>query len=106
MTPCIVPLFLPSAFLSMAPYFIHNLVPRRQAHDENHRPLLEVLLSLTGVQWAQFLTGYDPFVSTTLPKLMPAVDGFPGPATQSTFSTLLSASRACKNNSTKLRQLP
>jgi SHS family lactate transporter-like MFS transporter len=44
----------------MAPYFIRNLVPRRQAHDENRRPLLEVLHSLTGVQWAQFLTGYDP----------------------------------------------
>ncbi|KAF8489061.1 carboxylic acid transporter [Russula emetica] len=42
----------------MAPSFIRNLLPRRQARDENRRPLLEVILSLTGVQWAQFLTGW------------------------------------------------
>ncbi len=46
----------------MAPNFIRNLVPRRQARDENRRPLSEVLRSLTGTQWAQFLTGYDDFV--------------------------------------------
>lgn len=45
----------------MTPYFIRNLVPRRQALDANRRPLSEVLLSLTGTQWAQFLTGHDPF---------------------------------------------
>jgi hypothetical protein len=43
----------------MAPYFIRNLIPRRQAHDANRGPLLQVLLSLTAVQWAHFLTGYD-----------------------------------------------
>jgi hypothetical protein len=48
----------------MALYFIRNLVPRRQARDGDRRPLLEVLLSLTGTQWAQFLTGYvDTFIS-------------------------------------------
>jgi hypothetical protein len=47
----------------MTPYFIRNLVPRRQARDANRRPLSEVLFSLTGTQWAQFLTGHDPYVS-------------------------------------------
>jgi hypothetical protein len=42
----------------MAPYFIRNLVPRRQAHDAKREPLSQVMLSLTAVQWAQFLTGY------------------------------------------------
>ncbi len=50
----------------MAPYFIRNLLPRRQAHDENRKPLSEVLLSLTSTQWAQFMTGYDPSVSCYL----------------------------------------
>ena len=58
----------PVCIPSMAPYFIRNLIPRRQAHDENRKPLLEVILSLTGVQWAQFLTGYDTFLSRPLPK--------------------------------------
>jgi SHS family lactate transporter-like MFS transporter len=47
----------------MAPYFIRNLVPRRQAQDANRKPLSQVLLSLTWIQWAQFLTGYDPVLS-------------------------------------------
>ncbi|KAF8466529.1 carboxylic acid transporter [Russula ochroleuca] len=42
----------------MTPLFIRNLVPRRQACDANRRPLSEVLRSLTGTQWAQFLTGW------------------------------------------------
>ncbi|KAH9954960.1 MFS general substrate transporter [Russula dissimulans] len=42
----------------MAPYFIRNLLPRRQAHDANRMPLSEVLASVTWVQWAQFLTGW------------------------------------------------
>ncbi|KAI0249023.1 MFS general substrate transporter [Lactifluus subvellereus] len=42
----------------MAPYFIRNLVPRREARLENRRPLLEVLRSITWVQWAQFLSGW------------------------------------------------
>ncbi|KAH9985062.1 MFS general substrate transporter [Russula compacta] len=42
----------------MAPYFIRNLIPQRQARDANRRPLLQVLGSLTWVQWAQFLTGW------------------------------------------------
>ena len=53
----------PIYILYMAPYFIRNLVPRRQAHDANRRPLLQVLFSLTAIQWAQFLTGYSPIVS-------------------------------------------
>ena len=41
----------------MAPYFIHYLVPRReQSHGD--RPLLEVLASLTWIQWALLRSGY------------------------------------------------
>jgi MFS transporter, SHS family, lactate transporter len=47
----------------MAPYFIHNLVPRRQARDANRKPLLQVLRSLTWLQWLQFFTGCDPVLS-------------------------------------------
>ncbi|KAH8981881.1 MFS general substrate transporter [Lactarius akahatsu] len=42
----------------MAPYFFRNLVPRREARAQNSRPLLEVLRSLTWVQWAQFFSGW------------------------------------------------
>ncbi|KAI0299688.1 MFS general substrate transporter [Multifurca ochricompacta] len=42
----------------MAPYFIRNLLPRRQARDANRRPLGPLLRSLTLIQWAQFLTGW------------------------------------------------
>lgn len=48
----------------MAPYFIRNLIPRREARDENRRPLLEVLRTITWVQWAQFVSGYAPFTLT------------------------------------------
>ncbi len=44
----------------MAPYFLRNLVPRREARDENRPPLLQVLRSITWVQWAQFFSGYVP----------------------------------------------
>lgn len=47
----------------MAPYFIRNLLPRRHAEGVNRRPLSEVLLSLTWIQWAQFLTGYNHVLS-------------------------------------------
>jgi MFS transporter, SHS family, lactate transporter len=49
----------------MAPYFIRNLIPRREARDDNRRPLLEVLRTITWVQWAQFLSGYVPFTLTS-----------------------------------------
>ncbi|CAA7271289.1 unnamed protein product [Cyclocybe aegerita] len=42
---------------AMAPYFIRNLVPRREK-QEGSRPLLTVLASLTWLQWAQFLSGW------------------------------------------------
>ena len=42
---------------AMAPYFIRNLVPRREQRAEG-RPLLEVLASLTWVQWGHFWSGY------------------------------------------------
>jgi hypothetical protein len=47
----------------MAPYIIRNLVPRRQARDANRKPLLQVLRSLTWLQWLQFFTGCDPVLS-------------------------------------------
>jgi MFS transporter, SHS family, lactate transporter len=46
----------------MAPYFIRNLIPRRETRDENRRPLLEVLRTITWIQWAQFLSGYASFI--------------------------------------------
>ncbi|KAI9430537.1 MFS general substrate transporter [Lactarius indigo] len=42
----------------MAPYFIRNLVPRRQAHDYPRKPLAQVLGGLTFIQWLQFLSGW------------------------------------------------
>jgi SHS family lactate transporter-like MFS transporter len=42
----------------MAPYFFRNLVPQRETRDLNRRPLLEVLRSLTWIQWAQFFSGW------------------------------------------------
>ncbi|KAF8260261.1 carboxylic acid transporter [Lactarius quietus] len=42
----------------MAPYFVRNLIPHREDRDVNRRPLLEVLRSLTWVQWAQFFSGW------------------------------------------------
>ncbi|EAU81051.1 carboxylic acid transporter [Coprinopsis cinerea okayama7 len=41
----------------MAPYFLRNLVPRKEKR-EDARPLLTVLASLTWVQWAQFWSGW------------------------------------------------
>lgn len=45
----------------MAPFFIHNLIPRREARGANRRPLLEALRTVTWVQWAQFLSGLVSF---------------------------------------------
>ncbi|KAJ7581052.1 carboxylic acid transporter [Mycena floridula] len=41
----------------MAPYFLQNLVPKREAR-QNARPLLAVLATLTWIQWAHFLSGW------------------------------------------------
>ncbi|KAI0074125.1 MFS general substrate transporter [Panus rudis PR-1116 ss-1] len=41
----------------MAPYFLRNLVPRREKRAEG-RPLLQVLRSLTWVQWGHFFSGW------------------------------------------------
>ncbi|KAF5341471.1 hypothetical protein D9758_013940 [Tetrapyrgos nigripes] len=41
----------------MAPYFLQNLIPRREK-TEHARPLMQVLLSLTWLQWAQFWVGW------------------------------------------------
>ena len=41
----------------MAPYFLHNLIPRREARAHS-RPLLTVLASLTWIQWAMLFSGY------------------------------------------------
>ncbi|KAJ8518320.1 hypothetical protein ONZ45_g4591 [Pleurotus djamor] len=41
----------------MAPYFLRNLIPRREQRQSS-RPLLTVLASLTWVQWAHFFSGW------------------------------------------------
>ncbi|KAL1679869.1 major facilitator superfamily domain-containing protein [Schizophyllum commune] len=41
----------------MAPYFLRNLVPRREKR-ESQRPLLQVLSELTAIQWAMFFSGW------------------------------------------------
>ena len=46
----------------MAPYFLRNLVPKRDK-VEQARPLLEVLASLTLVQWGLFFSGYVGFLA-------------------------------------------
>ena len=42
----------------MAPFFIRNLIPRREARGANRRPLLEALRTITWIQWAQFFSGF------------------------------------------------
>ncbi|KAH9954974.1 carboxylic acid transporter [Russula dissimulans] len=42
----------------MAPYFVRNLIPRRQARDDTRRPILEALRTITWIQWAQFFSGW------------------------------------------------
>ncbi|KAF8803096.1 MFS general substrate transporter [Phlegmacium glaucopus] len=41
----------------MAPYFLQNVIPRREARA-NSKPLLSVLASLTWIQWAMLLSGW------------------------------------------------
>jgi len=96
----------------MAPYFIRNLIPRREARNANRRPLLEVLRTVTWVQWAQFLSGCVPFSliahSRWESKCVSArcVDGLLGLATRPTFSACRSASLAFKGNSRRTKLLP
>ena len=40
----------------MASYFLRNLIPRREKAQRT-RPFLEVLASITWLQWAQFFSG-------------------------------------------------
>ena len=42
----------------MAPFFIRNLIPRREVRGGNRRPLLEALRTITWIQWAQFFSGF------------------------------------------------
>ncbi|KDQ51274.1 hypothetical protein JAAARDRAFT_536713 [Jaapia argillacea MUCL 33604] len=41
----------------MAPYFLRNLIPQKEKR-RGGRPLLEVLASLTWIQWAMFFSGW------------------------------------------------
>ena len=41
----------------MAPYFLKNLVPRRETRA-HARPLLTAVATITWVQWAMFFSGY------------------------------------------------
>ena len=43
--------------LAMAPYFVKNLVPRRETRALT-RPLLTAVATITWVQWAMFFSGY------------------------------------------------
>ncbi|KZV71549.1 carboxylic acid transporter [Peniophora sp. CONT] len=48
----------------MTPYFIRNLVPRRE--QQEGRPLIRVLSSLTWVQWALFWSGWFAWFTDSL----------------------------------------
>ena len=41
----------------MAPYFLKNLVPRRETRA-HARPLLTAVATITWIQWAMFFSGY------------------------------------------------
>ena len=69
----------------MAPYFIRNLIPRREARAEG-RPLLEALSTITLVQWGLFWTGYvnhsPPLLGASLPSApvpAPSIDANTAP---------------------------
>lgn len=51
----------------MAPSFLRNLVPRREKRAEG-RPLLEVLGTLTWIQWGHFWSGYVSSFLGTPPR--------------------------------------
>ena len=71
----------------MAPYFLKNLIPRRETRA-NAKPLLSVLASLTWIQWAMFLSGPVNFpVWDSQSALIDSIlDGLPGHAMGSIFS--------------------
>jgi hypothetical protein len=88
----------------MAPYFIRNLVPRKQAHDHPRRPLSQVLGELTFIQWLQFSSGYkaSPMIRLAETDAGGAVDGWLGLAMRLISSTLRSASLPWELNSTRV----
>ncbi|KZV68465.1 MFS general substrate transporter [Peniophora sp. CONT] len=49
----------------MAPYFIRNLIPRREQR-QGDRPLIQVLKSLTWIQWALFWSGWLAWFTDSL----------------------------------------
>ncbi|KAF8632040.1 hypothetical protein AX15_002084 [Amanita polypyramis BW_CC] len=58
-------IFCISSHFSMAPYFLRNLTPRREK-SERSVPLLEVLKSLTWLQWAHFFCGWFAWTCDSL----------------------------------------
>lgn len=81
----------------MAPYFVRNLVPKREK-SERSRPLLEVLGEITFTQWCLFFSGWlawtcdaiDFFsVSLTVPNLQKQFDRSTHSITTSITLTLL-----------------
>jgi SHS family lactate transporter-like MFS transporter len=52
----------------MAPYFLKNLVPRRETRA-HARPLLTAVATITWVQWAMFFSGYVKFSLENYPLL-------------------------------------
>ena len=76
----------------MAPYFIRNLIPRREQRQEG-RPLLEALRSITWMQWALFWSGYVlsqswPSGSSNSPSNLDGWRGQPTPLTSSLYHYL------------------
>lgn len=49
----------------MVPFFVRNLIPRREARAVNRRTLFEALRTMTWTQWAQFLSGFVSFPATS-----------------------------------------
>ncbi|PPR05985.1 hypothetical protein CVT24_004622 [Panaeolus cyanescens] len=49
----------------MAPYFLRNLVPKREQR-QNARPLLTVVMSLTWVQWAHLFSGWLAWMTDSM----------------------------------------
>lgn len=96
----------------MAPYFLRNLLPRREQRAEG-RPLLEALASITWVQWGHFWSGYVVLGSRRAAPYSPdrslrplgvvlyaptTTAGSRGLATPSTSSPSLSAYLTSKSN--------
>lgn len=105
--------FLRLVYLLPSLHFLHGALLPPQSRPASSSPRCESQTAFGG----SILTYWHPMgtifnwvryfrIAILLARTDLAVDGLPGPATQSIFSMLLSVLRACNSNSTKLRQLP